>query len=97
MENCCVERYKDSKQCGCCKKSRATVLDRIYWTTLKGKAKIHEVTNKIRSQMDDLLQSKVNASKFPVICDQYMEDNKDDPLKKYDLEIEMEVEINLGR
>lgn len=93
VERCCLESYNGSCENSCCKKSRATVLSRLYWTTINGKAEVKEVGDKTKQFMDQQLKTLIHKVKFNNKCVKYMEDNKNN---KGQWGMMTTVELNFG-
>ena len=93
VERCCLESYNGSCEASCCKKSRATVLSRLYWTTKNGKAEVKEVSDRIRQFMDQKLKSLIHEVEFKNRCVEFMKDNKNN---KGQWGMPTTVELNFG-
>jgi RHS repeat-associated protein len=76
VERCCTKYYKDVKNCDCCEKSTAKVLERFYWGITNGKTQKGIMDESIKKDMDAKLVDLVHNKTFTLLrCEKYIEDN----------------------
>ena len=87
VQRCCIDYYGGSKNCECCRKSKATILGRVHWTTAKQDADnvyVYEEPRIVPKQESErwllrhLLRTYIEGRRFSVRgCEEYMKNNTD--------------------
>ena len=85
VQRCCLEYYGGSKECKCCKKSRATILGYVHWKTSNDSKDKYINPTIVEKKNDDkgyvryLLGEHINGKEFTVYgCEEYQKNHKND-------------------